>query len=429
MKVLNIEFKKDYLILKALLAVIYVALEIYYRELISVIYSYMCFEHHFSLNKYILTKCVFFLLLGASYIIYSRNKFLYAIYLLLIFFFYIPNAIFFSFSDGAYGPFLSNTFFVSTFLITPIIKFKIPTVSIPSKYKSTILISIAILLLLPIIYRFRFHIHLKTLMLSDIYTTREIFSQHLNGYLAYFYNFEAKTIIPIALVFFMIKKKPFLIGLFIFILLYLFVISGNKLVYFTPMIVVFFYYVGKDYTSKLTYFFMVMLILFALFPIIDGFIGGEKPVMSGTFINRFFFIPALLTNFYFDFFNGHPFYFAESHIFNQLVHSPYDRPIGFLITKVYWGASDAYANNGIVSDGYMNLGYYGVVLFSVLFALLFSLFSSFNLNKGYFGIFFSYIYIILSAPFLTCLITGGIALFVILALTILRKEESHLLSN
>ena len=417
----------DFLILKGLITAIYIALEVYYAKIISVTYNYMCFEFDFNLLKYIATKAFFLVLLAGALTLYNRNKFLYTIYLLLLLFFYIPNAILYSIGSVAPAAFLSNSFFVATFLITPYIKFPIPSsFEISNKYKSAALIVIALVLLVPIIVRFQLKLNLKTLLLQDIYTTRDVFSTKLNGYLAYLYNFEAKTIVPVALVYFMIRKKPLWIAVFTIILLYLFVISGNKLVYFTPIIVIFFYYVGKDYTSKITYFFGITLLLFALFPIVDNFIGAEKPILSGTFINRFFFIPALTTHFYFDFFDGHPFYFAESHFFNQFVKSPYDMPVGFLITKEYWGAPTAYANNGIVSDGFMNLGYWGVVLFSLLFALLFSIFNSFNLHKGYYGLFFSYIYIILSASLLTCIITGGILLFVILALTILTTKEKNL---
>ena len=154
-----------------------------------------------------------------------------------------------------------------------------------------------------------------------------------------------------------------------------------------------------------------------------GVIQVEKPILSGTFVNRFLFIPALLTQWYFDFFEGKPFYFAESHLFNQVVNSPYYIPVGFLISKVYLHTTDAYANNGIVSDGFMNLGYIGVLLFSLIFSVVFGIFNSLNLNKGYFGLFFSIIYMILSVQFLSCFITGGILIFFILAVFLLRDNE------
>jgi uncharacterized integral membrane protein len=134
------------------------------------------------------------------------------------------------------------------------------------------------------------------------------------------------------------------------------------------------------------------------------------------------FIPALLNQWYFDFFNGRPFYFAESHVFNHFVKSPYEMPVGFLLTKIYWNQPTVYANNGIVSDGFMNLGYWGVIIFSIIFSLLFKVFSALNLHKAYFGLFVAYLFIFLSAPFLSCFITGGITLFIILAFFILQKQ-------
>ena len=414
--------------MKAMIAIIYISLEIYYNYYISSAFDYMGFAWDLNLLKYLLTKIVFIFLITMSFTIYSQSKFLYSIYLLLILFFYIPNAILFSFGNFPLGPFVSNTFFVSFFLITPNIKLFVPNFSVPEKYKTITLLSLGILFLIPIILTFKLNINLKNLILSEIYETRDLFSEKLKGLSAYFYNLEAKTIIPVAIVFFMIHKRYFFIGLFILMLLYLFVISGNKLVYFTSMIVIFFFYVGKDYVSKISNFFLLIIILFALFPIIDNFIL-HKSLFEGTFINRFFFIPALTTQFYFDFFNGHPFYFAESHFFNYFVHSPYNMPIGFLITKEYWGEPTAYANNGIVSDGFMNLGYLGVIIFSMSFALLFSLFNSFNLHKGYYGIFFCYIFIILSAPLLTCFITGGILPFILLSLFVLNQNKNKLIGN
>ncbi|MCX6291730.1 MAG: O-antigen ligase [Bacteroidetes bacterium] len=414
--------KKEFLLLKVLVAVIYISLEVYYSFYISKRYDYMGFIPDFNVWKYLVTKLCFLFLLVMSFNMYHQSRFLYSIYMLLIFFFYIPNAVLYSFSNFPPGPFVSNTFFVSFFLITPYIKFTVPDFNIRERYKEWIVIGLAIVLIIPVVFTFKLNIHMKTLLLNEIYETREMFSEKLQGILAYLYHFEAKTIIPVALVFFMIRRKYFIMTLLFLILLYLFVISGNKLVYFTSIIVVFFFYIGRNVVAKLNNFFLVVIICFALFPVLDNFLLAS-PILAGTFVNRFLFIPALTTRFYFDFFSGHPFYFAESHFFMHFVHSPYNMPVGFLITKIYWGAPTAFANNGIVSDGFMNLGYAGVLLFSVIFSLLFSLFNTVKIHIGYYGVFFCCIYIILSTPLLTCLITGGILIFLVLCITILKSSN------
>ena len=413
----------EFLRLTVLLSLIYGILELYYNFFISTEFQYMGFKPDLNLVKYFITKLVFIGIAIASYYMYCRNKFLYSIFLFLIFFFYIPNAIIFSLSNGAIGPFVSNVIFVSIFSFTPYVTLTLPAVELSQRKKDILMILLPIGLLLPIIATYKTEINLSTLLLKDIYETREVFSEKMVGYLSYIYNFEVKTIIPIAFVFFMVRRKMILVGLMALALLYLYVISGNKIVYFTTFIIVFFYYLGANYTSKVSNFFMITLLLLFVAPIIDKFVF-QAPILQGTFVNRFLFIPALLTQWYFEFFEGNPFYFAESHFFNQFVESPYEMPVGFLLTKIYWNEPTVYANNGLVSDGFMNLGYVGVLLFSLIFAGLFSLFNSFKLNKGYFGLFFCYLYIILSAPLLTSLITGGIVLFVMIWIFIINNKTT-----
>lgn len=425
MKSVSIIVTREFLLLKALLVVIYLALEIYYHFFISSQFDYMGYVWDLDLFKYLITKIVFLFLLAGSFLIYKRSGFLYSIYLLLIFFFYIPNAILFSFSDFPIAPYVSNIFFVSFFLLAPYIKFNIPQWQVPEKFRGIILASLAVLLFVPIVVTFGAGFNFRTLLLSEVYETREVFSEKLTGLLAYFYNIEVKTLLPATLIFFMIYRRYYLAIFFILVLLYFYMISGNKLVYFTSFLVIFFFFVGKSTVEKISNFFLVVIIFFTLFPVIDNFILNE-PLFAGTFVNRFLFIPALLTHYYFDFFDGNPFFFAESHFFNYFVHSPYNLPVGFLISKEYFNEPSAYANNGIVSDGFMNLGYAGVIIFSAIFTLLFSLFNSLNLSKQYYGIYFSYIYIILSAPLLSCFVTGGILLFIVLGSLILNRTEKIL---
>jgi hypothetical protein len=55
---------------------------------------------------------------------------------------------------------------------------------------------------------------------------------------------------------------------------------------------------------------------------------------------------------------------------------PYDRPIGFIIGQNYINAAEMNANNGIIGDGYMNLGYLGVGLNIAIVTAIFLFFNS-----------------------------------------------------
>jgi hypothetical protein len=388
----------------------------------------MGYNWHPNFTKWIISKAVFVGFLLFFNYMQKRSSFLFGIYLILLFFFYIPNAVLFALGNFPYAPYLSNVAFVSCFLLSPLIKFKVPDVVTPEKFRALIMFSIPLLCAIPIVITFRSDINLNTLLLKEIYATRDLFSAKIAGLNNYLYNFLAKTFIPIALIYFLIQRKYFLVAGMAALLLYLFLISGNKIVYLTTLILVIFYVIGNSYEQKTSRFLFLIAIAFICFPFLDlAFL--PEPVLTGTFVNRFLFIPALLTQDYFDFFAHKPLLFAETHFLNFFAASPYNKPVGYLISELYFNAPDSFANNGIVSDGFMNLGYWGVAIFSLFFTFLFALFNSFKVHPGFFGVFFSYIYIMLSAPLFTCLITGGILIFVVYCFTLLGKEKKKELIN
>ncbi|MBK7964322.1 MAG: hypothetical protein IPK10_02705 [Bacteroidetes bacterium] len=196
--------------------------------------------------------------------------------------------------------------------------------------------------------------------------------------------------------------------------------------YFSIFIYLFFYFSHHDFVQKIIFYFQLVVAALFLFPLVDYLVFNPSPVLVGTFVNRFLFIPALLTQWYFEYFDGRPFFFAESHFFRLYFQSPFDLPVGFQISKVYLHTTDTYANNGVVSDGFMNLGIIGVILYSLIVALFFGIINSLKLNAGYFGLYFMYIYMLLSAPLLSCFITGGILVFFIMAIFINNKNERDL---
>ena len=99
------------------------------------------------------------------------------------------------------------------------------------------------------------------------------------------------------------------------------------------------------------------------------------------------FLPSQLNFYYFDFFSGNPLYFAESNLFKMFVDYPFDKPIGYVISEAYFSSSGMNANNGIIGDGYMNLGYWGVALNVALVSLIFAFFNSMQLDSRYLGVF------------------------------------------
>ena len=87
-------------------------------------------------------------------------------------------------------------------------------------------------------------------------------------------------------------------------------------------------------------------------------------------IRRVLFVPAQLSFYYYDFFSKHQLmYLAESHL-NPVLSNPYTMPTVHLIGKIYYNSPAMAANTGYLGDAYMNFGFLGMLLFSVILGIL-----------------------------------------------------------
>jgi hypothetical protein len=335
----------------------------------------------------------------------------------------MPNSIIYAFANEIRGPVYSIVLMLLLFTFVAPLKIKIKTLGSGKYFKTWFIASIATVLLIPIVILFKGDFNLKTLFLKDIYETRDVFSAIITPTVNYFYNWEVKIVVPIMLAFFLIKKKYLLSLLSFLILIYLFVISGNKSVYMTSLVTVFFFFIGgNSFVQKIKLFLFFLILGLIAIPIIDVYVLDDF-LLRGTFVMRTFFFPALLNYCYFDFFADLSLYFSENHFFNQFFTSPLELNSAYIISIVYFDTNEMYANNGIITDGFKNLGYWGVLILSSLLSLVFMFFNSVNINARFFGIFFIFVFFFLSFPMLTVFITGGLWMLVLFAMTIMKNTR------
>lgn len=425
----DIKISKHFLITSVLILLVNGALELYYIRFLSTDFNYIGFKYNFDLFKYFEAKVLLFLFLILSWYIFKKSRFLYSIFVLLLLFFFIPNAILFAYMDHIRGPIYSISILLSTFTIISPSKLSITTIYTSKYLKPLLILSIALLFLAPIFLIYKSNFNMDALVLKNIYETRATFDGNISSLQNYLYNWEVKIIIPVMLAFFLIKKK-YLFAVFSFlILIYLFIISGNKSVYATTLITLFFYFIGGiSYVKKTTLFTLGLLFILIALPIIDIYIL-HGILLRGTIVMRVFFFPALLNYCYFDFFQNLHLYFSENHFFNLFFESPLEIKSAYLISQKYFNTNEMYANNGIISDGFMNLGYAGVFILSIIFSLLFMFFNSVKLDARYFGVFFSIVFFFLSTPVFTIFSTGGIWILILFTLIIMASRKSILYPN
>lgn len=355
--------------------------------------------------------------------IFKTKDFLYSIAVLILIFFVFPSAVIFTFVEGIdWRIFLSHNIFFLAVLLFSKIRIKIQTARIPLAQSKNFLMLVVIVGLIPFIFLFFPYINYKNLLLQDIYETRELMLSTVNNvYTGYSYSWFNKFIIPCLLVFGVYFKDRVTIVIGSLALIFLFLCGAHKTV-FAGLILTFILY-KYDYITKINYFIKILIVI-GLLALIASAIFNDDFFMMMSF-RRAFLLPAMLDVLYFDFFNSNHLFWSES--FNEFFHTnPYDVQHSFVIGENYFGDISWGANNGIISDGFMNAGMAGVLVNITIVALYFSFLNQLNISPKFFGLFFLSVFVIVSSSLTTVLLTHGGIMLLFLSVFFLKNTDKQM---
>lgn len=219
-------------------------------------------------------------------------------------------------------------------------------------------------------------INIRLLSLSDnvIYSVREE-SNYGSFIIPYIFEWDQKVLFPF---FFGIglfeKKKLYIVGSFISQML-LFLCYGNKLTILAICLMLAIYIslkFKKRYEDILT---SGVTMVMAMLPLLYAIPLFQK---IGRVINwlgamRTIFMPAMIKFNYFVFFSSHDYlFFSEGQIGRLLgIRYPYKNTIGVIVSNYFYGEGNGNHNTGVIADAYANMGFAGMILIAVLFALSF----------------------------------------------------------
>jgi hypothetical protein len=146
--------------------------------------------------------------------------------------------------------------------------------------------------------------------------------------------------------------------------------------------------------------------------------------MLSLLTRRLLFVPAQLSFYYYDFFKEQPIYLSHS-IFKYFIHYPFPLPPPYMIGQIYLKSDVTDANNGLIADGFMNFGYFGIILWAIVFAMLVqtadTLVKSKNIKVLY-PIMILTFYAMVNSALFTTILTHG--LFVVFIVAFLYEKES-----
>ena len=265
-----------------------------------------------------------------------------------------------------------------------------------------LLISFGYLLGISLVLGFNFDLDL--LLLRDVYDRRFAVEDRYNTFILYSSSFMSKFVLPILLLRF-IQKKKFIVALIvIFLFVWFFLTTSLKTVLFTPIVIMALFYASHTNRWEIG-----TLMIFGL----SLLLIGEYVLLDGILLSRrLFYIPSILNNYYFDFFQDNSQYLSYGW-YNPFLKYSYELPPSRLIASAYWGDSGTSANNGLVSSGFMNFGVLGVYFYSFLFGLVIAQFPN-RIQRKFAGVFVLMVFAFTTSFFITSMLSHGILLFLLL---------------
>ena len=233
----------------------------------------------------------------------------------------------------------------------------------------------------------------------------------------------AASILPILCVYFYLsnkKKTSYVIGFIVFLN---YSIGGHKTVIFylfLCIIGVIFYKKNKVYLFSWGLA-LVNFICLLEFKLLNTFF------LCATITRRVMFIPAQLNYWYYDFFTVNPLdYYKQSFLRYFGFKSVYNSPIPKAVVGFIKGRGEMNDHNGLVSEGFSNLGFIGVFIHPIILIIVIKLMSSAAKGIEIKFLFLPIIVVglmIMSGTITSALFTNGLFLLSILLLCLPRNNN------
>lgn len=306
-------------------------------------------------------------------------------------------------------------------LRTPLLRLQPwPLPRIPVRWQRWVLPAVCVLCLLPFPLAYGFHIDWSVFSMgSHTYDVRAEVAGHDTLLTAYLMGPLRLVLLPLLIVYGLmnVKRDWWMALLGVAGLLLLFMLNPQKSIFFSIAVVLVFF-LFKSYHAKagmLLYGLTAVCIATVLLNLTTGNLMAESIA-----VRRLFFIPVIVCDNYFTFFDGHPVCLSHSflgHWFNY----PYEMEPSRLIGTMMYNRATTNCNTGIVADGFMNFGHLGALFFVSAGALLLRCIDAHLGNARFFGLLALLTITFLNSALFTSLLTHG-GLVLLLAALFLIPE-------
>ena len=261
---------------------------------------------------------------------------------------------------------------------------------------------------------------------SEIYSLRFSYREQASSGFAvapYFLLWCAKVLIPLLLTWAMVRKRWFLLVFAVFLQLLMFSISGHKSFILSLALVtgtLWLYRAELGGVLFLTAILVVTLLAAMIYYLFDN------TLLVHILLRRAFMVPGMLTGFYYEYFSNEGFAFYSHSFADGLVYSGYERSPAFQIGRIYFGRDETSANANFWADAYANLGHIATILATSLLVFILKFINCLAEKRERLmvvGVSIVPMWTLLESSLQTTLISHGLVLALLLAVTLPRQED------
>lgn len=402
-------------------------LDLSYLLFVSELFLYVGFALDFGIQKYILSFIIFFLV--SLFLNKDLNK--PSDFFMCVFFIFVitPLTSIYGFSDLSLMPLLQSV--IAFFIVSYCLKLRIPIILPPIFKHGRFFVAAFSLLatsLLIIWFFISGAVNNFNLDFQRVYEFRADSSRMINiGVLAYLNQWVLKVFYIFLLTFSLYKKKFIVSFILVLLSIFFFGVTGHKSILFQPfLILVIYFYFKNNKNLSIIPRALTLAIFFSMIP----FLFFADITISSLFVRRIFYVPALLTYQYYEYFSINDFIYWGNSVLSPIINYEYDVSISKII-GLYNGSGDN-ANVGFIGSGYAHAGFFGVVFYSLLLGIIIRMIDM--LTQSYpvwFGIAVSVNLIrsaMVSSDLFITLLTHGLIIALIM-LVIIRKPNIYSCSD
>lgn len=351
-------------------------LDLNYQDIISPLFGYDGYVNALTLSSYFCSWISLFIFIPLIIRLYqSQNSFFANVIVLLFLMAYVPSTSLIAFMpmDGMFVSLIISYWLLFMISVSWLKNKHLHHLSIKNGHYMFYLIMIVLILSIVYVSGVYTHFRISFDLINEYELRADSKHWNLPGILHYLIP-AAGTILPMYLVYFLQRKKKFVVLILSIVILLNFSLGGHKTVLFLLLLCFwgYFFFTSKSIYKYSWFLTIITCISYFEYKIFSSFWGATL------IIRRVLYVPAFLNYQYYDFFSVKEKDMWRTGILGRFgFESPYGQAkISHLIGE-HMGYPEMGANNGLFSDAYANFGILGILFFPFLLVMYVKIMDSF----------------------------------------------------